>query len=42
MNAGDEAWGVRNGVPAEIIEAKKQLNAAEIEGLMAGQREADA
>ncbi|MDP8916291.1 MAG: glycosyltransferase, partial [Pseudomonadota bacterium] len=39
MNAGDERWGVRNGVSPEEIALKKRLNAAEIAGLIAGQRE---
>jgi hypothetical protein len=39
MNAGDESWGVRNGAPTEAIAQKKRLNAAEIAGLIAGQRE---
>lgn len=42
MNAGDERWGVRNGVSRQDIDAKIRLNAAEIEGLIAGRREADA
>ena len=36
MNAGDERWGVRNGVPADEIARKQRLNAAEVAGLLAG------
>jgi glycosyltransferase involved in cell wall biosynthesis len=39
MNAGDQAWGVRNGVSPHAIANKKALNAAEIAGLIAGQKE---
>jgi glycosyltransferase involved in cell wall biosynthesis len=41
MNAGDERWGMRNGVAREEIERKKRLNAAEIAGLLAATRAID-
>lgn len=39
MNVGDQQWGVRNGASAEAVALKMRLNRAEIEGLIAGQRE---
>jgi hypothetical protein len=40
MNAGDEQWGSRNMVAAEVIKAKQALNVAEIAGLVEGSRRA--